>query len=81
MISQCCNCGKTFQIISDEVMFCTPTCEKKHDLFSVSAPVQVSFLTAEELENYRNNTKKKGLKSKPQRVIDWRWPQNRRKNG
>jgi hypothetical protein len=88
MISQCCSCGKNFQIIAGEVLFCTSTCEQKHNLFSIekevvsmAAPVQVSYLTPEELEKYKNQTKKVGQKMKPQRVADWRWPQNRRKNG
>jgi hypothetical protein len=88
VISQCCNGGKNFQIVTDEVLFCSSECEKKHDIFyvgkevvSMAAPVQVSYLTPEELEKYRNNTKNLIQKRKPRRVADWRWPQNRRKNG
>lgn len=33
MISQCANCGNNFEIISDEVMFCSPSCKREHDLF------------------------------------------------
>lgn len=89
MVSQCCSCGHNFHIGSDEVLFCSAACEKEHDLFtefekegkSLVAPVQITYLTPEELEKYRNQTKKTGPKKKPQRVADWRWPQNRRKNG
>jgi hypothetical protein len=82
MISQCCSCGKNFQIITEEVMFCSSSCEKKHDLFSASlaAPVKVSYLTPEELEKYRNRSRRTSNK-KTHRVADWRWPQNRRKDG
>jgi predicted nucleic acid-binding Zn-ribbon protein len=89
VVSQCCSCGHNFKIVSEEVLFCSPACEKKHDLFrkvereglALAEPVEVSQLTPEELENYRNQTKNVGLKKKPRRVADWRWPQNRRKNG
>ena len=89
MVSQCCSCGNTFHIDSDEVLFCSSTCEKGHDLFSIEsegkslvAPVQISYLTPEELEKYRNQSTKRAPKTrKPQRIADWRWPQNRRKNG
>ncbi|MEH7490855.1 hypothetical protein [Neobacillus niacini] len=89
MVSQCCSCGNNFQIVSTEVLYCSTTCEKEHDLFlnvekegiALIAPVQVSYLTPEELEKYRNQSKKTSPKKKPRRVADWRWPQNRRKNG
>jgi hypothetical protein len=89
MVSQCSCCGNNFQIVSDDVLFCSSTCEIGHDLFTnfekeeitLVAPVKVSYLTPEELEKYRNQPKKTEPKRKPQRVADWRWPQNRRKNG
>jgi hypothetical protein len=49
-------------------LFCSSACEKKHDLFksvereglALAEPVKVSQLTPEELEKYRNQTKKIG---------------------
>jgi hypothetical protein len=85
LYNQCCNCGKEFQIAADE-LFCSPVCEERHDLFgeerevkAMVSPVKVSYLTPEQLEEYKNTRVPKTRK--PQRVADWRWPQNRRKNG
>lgn len=87
MVNQCCGCGKNFQMLCEDDLYCTEKCEGEHNLFSgekggmsLAAPVKVSYLTPEELEKYKNQTKKSSPR-KPQRVADWRWPQNRRKNG
>ncbi|MCL6571723.1 MAG: hypothetical protein K6T88_08550 [Bacillus sp. (in: Bacteria)] len=87
MLNVCCGCGRKFQRISVEVLFCSSTCEKSHDIFlidkewnSLTGPIKVSQLSPEELEKYRNQPKIIEVK-KPHRVVDWRWPQNRRKNG
>lgn len=32
-ISQCSNCGKDFEIDSENLLFCSESCEKEHDLF------------------------------------------------
>lgn len=88
MVSQCCGCGENFQSVSDDVLYCSSICEKNHDLFAdqrdgkpLVAQVKVSYLTPEELEKYKNQSKKAAPKRKTKRVADWRWPQNRRKNG
>jgi hypothetical protein len=86
VVNECCGCGVGFRAIADE-LFCSTLCESNHNLFndlkeekSLIAPVQVSYLTPEELEKYKNQPKKQSPR-KPHRVTDWRWPQNRRKNG
>ncbi|WHY76257.1 hypothetical protein QNH20_19325 [Neobacillus sp. WH10] len=87
MVSQCSCCGLNFQVLSDDVLYCSSKCEQEHDLFfnekrekHLVAPVHVYRLTPEELEKYKNQTKKQSPR-KPHRAADWRWPQNRRKNG
>jgi hypothetical protein len=34
-ISQCCSCGKDFEIDSEEVLFCSSSCKKEHDIFTL----------------------------------------------
>lgn len=87
-LSQCSNCGSTFSIHSDELFYCTLGCKTEHDLFRTQQievsqlnQVKISYLSPEELEKYRNRTKKKTEPRKERRIADWRWPQNRRKNG
>ncbi|MBO0962520.1 hypothetical protein J1P26_22760 [Neobacillus sp. MM2021_6] len=85
MNNQCCNCGKDFQIAAGK-LYCSSVCEERHDLFgqvkegkAMPSTVSISYLTPEQLEEYKNTRVPKSRK--PQRVADWRWPQNRRKNG
>lgn len=33
--SQCSSCGKNFRVRAEQVLFCSKTCEKQHDLFKV----------------------------------------------
>jgi predicted nucleic acid-binding Zn-ribbon protein len=82
--SQCSNCGNTFAVWSDEVLYCSARCRNEHDLFvhkerSQASEVIVSFLSEAELEKYRNR-KKPYASKKIKHVADWRWPRNRRKN-
>jgi hypothetical protein len=46
---------------------------------SLQSPVTVSYLSPEELEAYRKRTRPKYYSHKNRRVIDWRWPQNRKR--
>lgn len=39
--------------------------------------VKISYLNEEELASYRKKTEKT-VKRKPKRIVDWRWPQNRK---
>ncbi|WP_199426944.1 hypothetical protein [Thermaerobacillus caldiproteolyticus] len=47
---------------------------------SLYGPVIVSYLTPEELEAYRNRPRQKYYDHDNRRLlIDWRWPQNRKR--
>ncbi|WP_197431006.1 hypothetical protein [Anoxybacillus sp. P3H1B] len=46
---------------------------------SFNGPVTVSYLTPEELEAYRNRPRPKQYDHDNRRLIDWRWPQNRKR--
>jgi hypothetical protein len=45
----------------------------------MSAPVTVSYMSAEELEAYKKKHENKRQK-KMDKPADWRWPQNRKRD-
>jgi hypothetical protein len=88
-LSECSRCERIFEVVEEQfVLYCSTFCEREHDLFKaagreesiVSEPVKTYYLTSEELKAYREK-KPSRVESKEKRVKDWRWPQNRRKNG